>query len=158
MTKVVNVKVRKATVDDAYKMDIINRKVMSCNYTYDFWFVSLASECSSSYVLMINNEIVGYILGGIIQDENLRQVGYVYSVGILEEYRRRGYATILFTAFEENLKSRYNIDSVTLHVRKGKTNKGAVSFYLKNDYKIVKTVKGYYGPIFRDGYLMEKKV
>lgn len=154
--------IRRASIDDAIEMDRINRLVLPENYPLDFWTTVLNVNHSSNYVIEVDghnhNEedkkiIVGYVLGAVEEDNQKRLKGHVYSIGVLPQYTRKGYGGMLLTSFENDLIQRFGVKKVTLHVRK--TNKGAITFYNRNDYSRVKKVKEYYGK-GNDGFLFEK--
>lgn len=68
-----------------------------------------------------------------------------------KDYRNRGIATKLLEFIENNYK---NIKNITLEVRE--SNKEAINFYLKNDFKEITKRKNYYKD--EDGILMIKNL
>lgn len=147
--------IREANVNDANEMDRINRLVLTENYPIDFWVTVLMANHSSKYVIEEDSNIVAYIIGAIEEDNQKRMKGHVYSIGVLPSNVRKGYGKQMLIAFENDLKKRFGISKVTLHVRK--TNKSAISFYDKCGYQRIKKVKEYYGKD-QDGFLFEKNL
>lgn len=68
-----------------------------------------------------------------------------------KDYRNRGIATKLLEFIENNYN---NIKNITLEVRE--SNKEAINFYLKNDFKEITKRKNYYKD--EDGILMIKNL
>lgn len=68
-----------------------------------------------------------------------------------KDYRNKGIATKLLNFME---KSYNNLKNITLEVRE--SNKGAINFYLKNDFKEITKRKNYYKD--EDGILMMKNL
>lgn len=156
--------IREATVDDVPDMDIINRLILSENYPQPFWEKIIKIPNSFNYVIVLENgTIVAYILSVIEHNKNRKKLtGHVYSIGVMPSHTKKGYGTMLLEAIEKGICSSEwisNVDRIILHVRK--TNKGAISFYHKNDYSRIKKVKKYYtgdNGSSVDGLLMEKKL
>lgn len=149
---------RKATIEDADSMDRLNRMLLPENYPIEFWKAVINLNHSSNHVIEVDGEdgnpiIVAYILGAVEHDNQQRLKGHVYSIAVLPNHRRKGYASQLLQVFESDLKTRFGVGKITLHVRK--TSKGAISFYHRNEYQRIKKVKEYYGK-GNDGYLFEK--
>lgn len=161
--------IRRALVADAEDMDRINRMVLPENYPIDFWRQLIQSPSSSNFIVKNEqNETVAYILSAAQFNKQQRLTGHVYSIGVLPEYSRKGYGSLLLKAIENDYRNpwdvkidgihksvngAWNIRTITLHVRK--TNKKAIDFYHKNGYLRKKKVKDYYGK-GNDGFLMER--
>ena len=96
------------------------------------------------YIFTKNGKVVGYILW-------FKRKSYyrLYSLSVLEEYRKIGVAQALFEHSLEKLKAQ----SYTLEVKT--TNNSAIKFYEKNGFKKVKILKGFY-PKGQDGLFMKK--
>jgi len=146
---------RKATIEDVTDMDRINRLVLPENYPLNLWTAVISAQKGSNFVIERDNEIVAYIIGVVDLDKQDRIKGHVYSIGVLPDNTRKGYGKMLLDAFEHDLKDRFGVTNVTLHVRK--TNKDAIAFYQRCGYQCEKKVKEYYGR-GNDGYLFKKRV
>ena len=145
-------KIRKAKYEDASSMDKVNRMILPENYELDIWQMLLSSSDTISYVLEDKNTIVGYVIVALDYDNLTRVIGHVYSLGMLSEYRRKGYGKQLLEKAEDDLIKK-GINKVILCVRK--TNKSAIKFYSKLKYNGIKEVKEYYGKK-QDAFLMKK--
>ena len=147
--------IRKATVEDAEQMDKINRQILPENYELSFWIGVLSSPNTVAYVIEETKDdtksIVGYSVTALDYDNQRRIIEHVYSIAILQDYRQKGFGKQLFENTEKNLKEKWRIKKVTLHVRKN--NKAAIKFYHKVGYGRLKKVKEYYGKK-QDAYLM----
>ncbi|EAY23137.1 acetyltransferase, GNAT family protein [Trichomonas vaginalis G3] len=114
---------------------------------------------SLQYYIKVANakEFVGFLalLDGVIigemtirfSEENGIKCGYVYSFGILSDYRSKGYGSKLFKFGMDKLNE---CRKVTLHVKV--SNENAQKIYTKNMFKIHERIPKYYGD--DDGYLM----
>lgn len=97
------------------------------------------------YVYELNNEIVGFVNYDVIYDK--AEIEYIY---VIDEYRKKGIATILLNEMIEDIKKECN--SITLEVNQN--NDRAISFYLKNNFKSISIRKNYYGS--EDAILMQR--
>lgn len=98
------------------------------------------------YIYEENNQIIGFINYDTIYDK--AELEYIY---VDSNYRNKKIATKLFNIMINDLIEK-NIFQITLEVRCD--NNEAISFYKKNNFKIVSIRRGYYNGI--DGYLMLK--
>lgn len=104
-----------------------------------------------------NRDIAGYILCLLQNDQKMAVVGHIYSIGVYEQFRRRGFATALMMCAEAVMKKRCpELKYLSLHVRK--KNKEAYKFYTKLGFSRAKVVKKYYRNPAEDAYLMKKPV
>lgn len=149
---------RIGNIDDIPAIDKLNRKRLPENYPMQFWAMLIAASQSSCFVYEDENkEIIAYIVGAVEYNSKKQLNGHIYSIAVDEAHVRKGYATTLLSAFEQDLRNRFSIVSIVLHVRK--SNEVAISLYNKNGYFREKKVKGYYKSPgnSEDAYLMRKK-
>ena len=100
-----------------------------------------------------SREIVGYIITILQLDNQKRLSSHVMSIGILDEYRRKGIGAKLIDATINLIKTKFPVvKSMTLHVRK--SNKSAYGFYCKQNFSRAKVIKKYYQD--EDAYLMKR--
>ncbi len=92
--------------------------------------------------------MVGFIGGDIRRS---RRTGWITTLAVMPEYRRRGIGEALLTACEQSLK----MPLVRLSVRR--TNLEAQLLYLKNGYHKVETWRRYYEG-GEDAIVMEKEM
>ena len=153
VTNITNIIIRKAELTDNTKIDECNRKVLPENYEIEVYDNILKSSSTSCFVADNDNEIVGYILTTLQYDNKKNIIGHIISIGVIDEYRKHGLGSKLLAAAEDDLRSKYKIGYLSLHVRK--RNKDAIIFYSKMGFMRAKKVKEYYGKN-EDAFLMKK--
>lgn len=79
-------------------------------------------------VAVDNGKIVGTVMGGYDGHR-----GWIYSVAVHWEYRKRGIGSVLLKQIEAELLKR---DCPKVNIQILETNAGVVSFYKKNGYDI----------------------
>lgn len=98
------------------------------------------------YKMVINGEIIGFIAGDI---RKMKQVGWIATLCIHPDYRRRGLAEKLLVLCEAQME----MPRVRLTVRE--SNTGAIMLYKRNGYIQVGRWQKYYKG-GEDGVVMEK--
>lgn len=98
------------------------------------------------YKMVIDGEIIGFIAGDI---RKIQQVGWIATVCIHPDYRRRGYAEKLLAVCEVQMR----MPRVKLTVRA--SNTAAIMLYRRNGYSQVARWQKYYKG-GEDGVVMEK--
>jgi GNAT superfamily N-acetyltransferase len=90
-------------------------------------------------VVESEDDLVGFLFGFIAAGS---QVGYVHLVGIHPDFRRRGVARLLYTAFEDDCRSAgcTGLKAITTH-----GNVGSVRFHQALGWS-VREVEDYAGP------------
>ena len=152
--------VRQMTLEDVDAVQAVNVRNLTENYRRDFFRDAMMNYPMATFVAILSEMLVGYILCSSHGDE-----GLVVSIAIDEECRGRHLGKKLMLAcrthvnsnyvtnsfFADNaLKQYYGCRTCTLHVRKN--NFIAQKLYTKLGYKIVKLIPNYYSN--DDGYLM----
>ena len=145
--------IRKALSSDIDAIDKCNRIVLPENYDRKTYESLFEFEGFVSFVVEEDDKIVGYVMAFLDKDSKKKIIGHIMSIGILKDYRRRGYGRKLLELAENDLKERFKIKCITLHVRK--KNKAAYKLYCKMHYGRIKKVKDYYEDN-EDAYLMKK--
>jgi len=102
---------------------------------------------SVCYVLVYGPELVGFILIDVAGNR-----GCIASIGVVDQFRRKGYASNLMRVSEEELKKR-GIQIMSLNVKA--TNEPAIKCYKESGYIVVCTQEGYYRN-GADAFYMEK--
>lgn len=103
-----------------------------------------------------NDIIVGAISWKYDLIENERAV-YIMTVTVFEEYKRFGIGSQLLNELIDIHKKMKEIQFIYLHVQIN--NDLALSFYTKNDFKIIKTIENYYTDIEpKDAFLVKLKL
>lgn len=102
------------------------------------------------------NEIVGYIIGQV-QNENIFDIkGHVTAVTVCEDYRRLGIASLLMSFLEKSSDEFYKAYYVDLFVRPG--NSMALNMYEKLGYKLYRRIPDYYDSYHEDGLDLRKSL
>jgi len=89
-----------------------------------------------------DGQLVGFLFGIIAPDTPEGSVGYVHLVGIHPDYRRRGVARLLYTAFEADCKGQgaHRMKAITTL-----GNEGSVRFHVALGWSSTE-VEDYAGP------------
>jgi len=139
-----NLILRKAREEDLEGIEKIEKSSFPKT---SIWKKDLLSKKRSNFpdffiIAEINKKIVGYIFG---------TPGEIESIAVAKKWRRKKIGTALLKKLITSFKKR-GVKKITLHVRE--SNLSAISFYLKNNFKIVKKVENYY-PGGESALLME---
>ncbi|MEM3694966.1 MAG: ribosomal protein S18-alanine N-acetyltransferase [Candidatus Bathyarchaeia archaeon] len=92
-------------------------------------------------IAKLNEEIVGFIIGMLHQEEG-KTVGHILTIDVLPEYRRRGIGLRLLNEIEEIFRGK-GANVCVLEVRED--NIAALRLYKKLGYKKIAKLKYYYG-------------
>jgi ribosomal-protein-alanine N-acetyltransferase len=104
---------------------------------------------AETLVLEENGRILAFL---IMEVQPGRRRATIVTLDVREAHRRSGYATRLL-ARAENILVDYGVEVYDLQVDVG--NEGAIRFYKKRGFKMVRTLKRYYAN-GNDAYLMVK--
>lgn len=113
-----------------YGKEVFSKESISSMFNYDYYH---------TYVMLIDNKVIGYISATIIIDEcNLLKII------IDDKYRKNGYGKILLKYLIEICKNN-SVDKIYLEVRKD--NLIAKNFYMSFGFKKESERPGYYDGI-----------
>ena len=128
----------------------INWTCLPENYDNSF-FLDVHKNFPKTFVVATaENKVVGYIMCRIeigfseLKRLKIGKKGHVISLAVLSQYRGQGIASALLSKALKNM-SEYISDECYLEVRV--SNKIAITLYESLNFKIVRTIHGYY----RDG-------
>jgi len=124
--------IRKTKIEDVESIIELEKKYLG-ETIGDMLFTELMNPVAFFFTAEINNEVVGYIGGWIIED-SLEIINLVVD----ETYQRQGIGTKLIDTIS-NVK---NIKEIILDVRC--TNQKAINFYQKLGFKEINKRLGYY--------------
>jgi len=151
------VSIRRATVDDLFKMQETNLLCLPENYKFNLYLYHYINWPSLLHVAEDNEgKIVGYVLAQIEEKETKEGEvqGHITSLSVLRTYRRLGVATKLMNHAINMLQEYFDADFVSLHVRV--SNRPALLLYNKNlGFEVKSIEKSYYGDL-EDAYKMRK--
>ncbi len=139
---------RPVRLDDLNELYIIDKICFPEHYfPKDFLRYLLTHDSALSFAATMLGKIVGFVIG-VAEGE----IGRIYTLDVVPEFRRRGVGAMLLKKVEEELR-RKGVRIYCLEVMR--ENYPAIKLYLKMNYKPVRILKGYYGN--RDGILMVKE-
>ena len=140
-------------IDETYLEDIINlnHKIFKDEIVYDKTYVERFCKLKQGVIIRTNNKKpIGYILYGMAQCRSKRSFTII-SIGILNEYRGKGYGKLLMKSVIEL----YPLREIALHVRV--TNNVAKKMYESIGFEIKDIEEGYYYQLNDDAYHMIRK-
>ncbi|KAH0577678.1 N-terminal acetyltransferase complex ARD1 subunit [Spironucleus salmonicida] len=114
--------IRRFNSSDIPQMQQINLQCLPENYSLRYWLQHLVLWPECSYVAVIDNEVIGYIMGKC-EDGH----GHITSVAVLNDYRCMGVANRLMVHVHRAMKESWKVKHCTLHVRK--SNNVAIHLY-----------------------------
>jgi ribosomal-protein-alanine N-acetyltransferase len=135
----------------ARKSDLYNFLPMDINYltkvyeleleSYDFpWSKEILRDCIlykyDSFVVFINDNLVGYIISKITYPET-----HILNLTVKKNFRKKGIGKALIELIISNARLR-NSENIILEVRANNTD--AQSLYKKLNFEVIGTRKDYY--------------
>ena len=111
---------------------------MSFNQSYGINMFQQLYEMGIGFLVA---EDEGYVIGYVMFWVKYENQGHIISIAVDENHRRKGAGTHLLVKAIAIL-SLLNLDTIFLEVNEN--NKGAVDFYKNFNFKIDRTVPGYY--------------
>lgn len=106
---------------------------------------------AETLVVEEDGRIVAFI---IVEVQSGRRRATIVTLDVRETHRRNGYGTQLLSRAEDILVN-YGVETYDLQV--DVANRGAIEFYRKHGFKMVRTLKNYYAN-GNDAYLMMKEL
>ncbi|TNV72803.1 hypothetical protein FGO68_gene15891 [Halteria grandinella] len=156
--------IRQATVDDLFAMQACNLHNLPENYQMKYYLYHAMSWPELLYVAESDDgKIVGYVMAKMEDEDTEKDEpihGHITSISVLRSHRKLGIATKLMRASQFAMKTIYDAEYCSLHVRRG--NRAAISLYKDVlGFQVMKIDDKYYA----DGedaldmrvYLQEKK-
>ena len=123
--------IRQATVDDLFAMQACNLHNLPENYQMKYYLYHAMSWPELLYVAESDDgKIVGYVMAKMEDEDNEKDElvhGHVTSISVLRSYRKLGIATKLMRASQYAMKTIYDAEYCSLHVRRG--NRAAIGLY-----------------------------
>ena len=126
------VKIRQATTADLLGMQQCNLKNLPENYTFRYYLYH--GVCWPQLLQVAeddNGQIVGYVMAKLEEDEDNKRKklveAHVTSLSVLRTHRKLGIATKLMRATHHQMKTVFDCDCVSLHVRV--SNTAALTLY-----------------------------
>ena len=147
------VNIRQATVQDLQQMQECNLRNLPENYTFRYYLYHILCWPQFLHVAEDDNgKIVGYVMAKL-EEENedgkkkKKVEAHITSLSVLRTHRKLGIATKLMRAAHHQMRTIFDCDSVSLHVRV--SNRAALTLY--------KDVLGYEIKMVDPGYYADKE-
>ncbi|MHA1145582.1 MAG: GNAT family N-acetyltransferase [Candidatus Helarchaeota archaeon] len=155
-------KIRHFTEDDLEQVMEINLTCLPENYP-DYFFRQIYYKYPKSFLVAEHtseNSLIGYCMFREekgISNFGLKwtKKGHLVSIAVREQFRKQKIATHLLKAGLQSMKEDYGVKEAILEVRI--SNAPAIEMYKQFNFKIVKTLSGYYKD-GEDAYLMSLKL
>ena len=87
------------------------------------WYVPLLKKMF--YVAEINGEVVGFLTG-----EKLRNIGFLWEIGVFPKFRSRGVGSMLLKKFIDDC----NKEKLVVMIAYGSNNKNTLGFFRKHKF------------------------
>ena len=123
------VSIRRAEVKDILKLQNCNLWCLPENYSFKYYYYHVLNWPYIIYLAEDQDEVVCYVLGKLDEDreDNKPARGHITSLSVLRTYRKLGLASKLMQSAHRAMKSTYDCEDVTLHVRV--SNQAALALY-----------------------------
>lgn len=143
---------RDAVMDDLEALWQIDQKCFSGGIAYAKSELKFFMRRRGSFTLVAIDESGGKIAGFIVAHGGA--AGHIITIDVVAAARRSGVGSQMLSAAEDRLRS-MGINVVSLEA--AVDNRGALSFYKRHNYEVVKTVPGYYSD-GADAYVLRKSL
>lgn len=148
MTKI---EMRKLREQDKDCLERLNDSIFSIKYESSFYRNLFSSQNCYAFIFVRDT-----ILGTVTFSVNFSNA-YIFTFGILPEFRNKGIGSICWKEIEAFLKGNFDCREISLNVHS--TNMKAIDFYLKRGFRIDLLIPDYYLDITpSSSYLMKKSI
>ncbi len=135
---------------DLDNLYMLNQVIFSDLIKYDKNYFSTFCLKGHGKILLEYNKPIGYIIYGYTCS-NCVQKMTIISLGVLKEYRNKGYGDVLI---KESIKTLKEHNEIILHVMVNNMN--AIKLYKTNGFVIIKRLSNYYYQLNTDAFIMQK--
>lgn len=153
------IKIRRCGIEDIAGVISVNRKTLPENYSTSLFLAMLRSFGNIFFVAVDaqSDEVIGYCMNKLEFDsksffEKDRKItkGHVFSIGVLQDYRRRGIASALMIV---SLKRMFDHGASEVFLEVRVSNVPAQNLYHKLGFEVVARIPKYYAD-GEDAYVM----
>lgn len=132
-------KVRSCTENDVEYLYKMNHKIYGDN-SYPYFVLRQYFDCFGSLIKLAKekDKFIGFAINGM---NNNKKIGWILSVGVDKDYRKKGIGTRLLEESIEDFKKK-GISKIKLTVS---PNNDAIKLYKKNSFKEIMRLKNYLG-------------
>lgn len=127
---------RLATDKDCVELAEMEKKYIECPWSESVLKNTVCDELSAIYILRDGEKLLGY--GGV---KMVLDTAEVYNIVVDENYRRRGYATLILEKLFEHAIKR---DAREMFLEVNENNSAALGLYTSRGFKIEYMRKNYY--------------
>ena len=120
--------------NDLFDIVMIGQHSLPIYYTLYQLIKIIKNNQYTIFTCHVDNKIIGF---AIVKLETIKHI-HIMSIAILRTYRGNGYGSCILN----EIKQQFPQYMITLYVQA--KNNTAVSFYIKSDFKIQKTLPDYY--------------
>lgn len=128
-------------------------------WSFDDYKKLLKDESSFKIAARNKRKVIGFLLGRLITtwneiylNELYTNEAEIYNIAVCNSYKRLGIGTKLLNSLLEICRAK-SIETIWLEVRE--SNKGAIGFYTKNNFKQEGIRKNYYGNPSENAVIMK---
>lgn len=151
-TKKSVVEITELTVEDIEDVLKIQQESNLSYWSFEDYKGEISREGSFSVVAKINQQVVGFLVGRLIQIENCAEL---YNIGVDLNFRRKKVGENLLKCFIKYCFDN-SLEKIFLEVRE--SNETAIRFYLKNNFTVFSKRKNFYTNPTENAILMELKL
>ena len=112
-------------------------------FSIEYLKTLIKNDNSFIYIYLIDNQVCGYLM--VLDSIDVYEI---LAIATIEEYRNKGIA--------QELLDKIKTKDIFLEVRE--SNKKAINFYKKNNFKQISIRKGYYSDPTEDAIIMKMEV
>jgi [ribosomal protein S18]-alanine N-acetyltransferase len=142
-------KFRRGDFDTLWKLD---QECFPEGIAYTRFELAAYMKRAGAFTLVAERE--SEVLGFLVAEANRRRVGHIITIDILLSARRLGIASELLRSAEDRLRA---ADCRVVRLESAVDNAGALAFYKRHRYGLIKTLPGYYSTGL-DAFALEKNL
>lgn len=140
-------KFKNISLDDLHVICVIENESFQKPWKYLDFLKQMKTKDSDNKVILIDNQIVGYMFAEIEEDKI-----YIANMAIKEDYRRKKYGTEILNYLKARLEQ---CSKNTLYVSVRETDLPLQMFFKNNGFLYIETLRGLYDDVKEDVYIFE---
>ena len=125
---------KKKEYDDIFKVEVIGKKNLEIYYNAFDILNTLIKKDHIILKYVQNKEVIGFVIVKIYENKRY----HIMSIAVSDIYKKNNIGTKLI----QYIKDTYDVAKISLYVQS--CNTIAISFYKKNEFKIINTIEEYY--------------
>lgn len=133
----------------------LNRAIFPVTYDQDFYDTMRIRSHYHAMLLFYGDRAIGTLAFELEKDAAHASTAYVFTFGILSEFRDRGIGSTAWREAERIIRETYQCSAILLHTQVASAR--AIGFYRKHGFTIKERIENYYeGLPCNSAYLMRK--